>query len=546
MRNINHVIRAQRVLSPGGVTAPKALSAALIVTFVLAGAAFAQTVQEVLDLNPIDQIVDTHNLELKGARNIAIFKIGERTYAAVTGYYDDGVQILDLTDPANIEASGQITDTSRLELRGPRGITTSKIGDGTYAAVAGHKDHGVQILDLTDPANIRASGRITDDDVRELEGPADIATFKKDGRTYAAVAATDDNGVQILDLTNPSEPEWSGQIPDNPDLVLFAATGITTFKIGERTYAAVAALLDDGIQILDLTDPANIRAAGQITDSDIRELDGALDVDPFEIGGHTYLAVAAHDDNGVQIIHLTGESRLNRPPTADASPDQTVQEGSSVTLSGTASDPDGDNLSYQWTHDRDDLGVSLDDTAALSTTFTALQVDSDAAITFTLTATDEHGAQGSDTVAVTVQDVPSDPPQENTVVLEPPEQRGSRDIGTITLVSSRPGTIQASWEAPTENPANYRISWGKAGENFRTWTDPSCNAFPTEPSYTIAGLEGGEEYKVKVRASYSGTAGDWSGQATITVADVAASKPVVPSLTFGLGANFPNPFNPDT
>ena len=215
--------------------------------------------------------------------------------------------------------------------------------------------------------------------------------------------------------------------------------------------------------------------------------------------------------SGEATITVTG-SPSNEAPTADAGSDQTVQEGSEVTLSGTASDPDNDNLTYQWTHDQDDLDLSLDDPAALSATFTAPQVDSDATITFTLTATDEHGATDSDTVIVTVQNIPADPPQENTVVLEPPEQRGTRDIGRITLVSSQPGTIQASWEAPSEAPANYRIAWAKQGEGFKTWTDNTGNAYPTEPSYAITGLEGGEEYKVKIRASYSGTSGDWSGR----------------------------------
>ena len=247
-----------------------------------------------------------------------------------------------------------------------------------------------------------------------------------------------------------------------------------------------------------------------------------------------------------EVIITVAASSANGPPTADAGSDQTVQEGAAVTLSGTAFDPDNDDLTYQWTHDRDDLDISLDAPASLSTTFTTPQVDSDATITFTLTATDEHGDTGSDFVAITVQDVPADPPQENTVVLEPPEQRGSRGIGRITLVSSQPGTIQASWEAPSEAPANYRISWAKVGEDFKTWTDQSGNAFPTEPSYTITGLEGGEEYKVMVRARYDGSSGDWSGEAVITVIESQASKPVVPSLPFGLGANYPNPFNPET
>ena len=239
-------------------------------------------------------------------------------------------------------------------------------------------------------------------------------------------------------------------------------------------------------------------------------------------------------------------SSANDAPTADAGSDQTVEEGSVVTLSGTASDPDNDNLTYQWTHDRDDLGISLDDPTALSTTFTAPEVDSDATITFTLTATDEHGATGSDAVAVTVQDVPASSPQGNTVVLEPPDPRGTRDIGRITLVSSQPGKIQGSWEAPTEEPDDYRISWAKEGESFKTWTDNTGNAFPTEPSYTITGLDGGEKYKVKVRARYGSSPGAWSGEAVITVIESPASKPVVPSLTFGLGANYPNPFNPET
>ena len=247
-----------------------------------------------------------------------------------------------------------------------------------------------------------------------------------------------------------------------------------------------------------------------------------------------------------EVIITVAASSADEAPTADAGSDQTVEEGSVVTLSGTASDPDDDNLTYQWTHDRDDLGISLDDPTALSTTFTAPEVDSDATIIFTLTATDEHGATGSDAVAITVQDVPASSPQGNTVVLEPPDPRGTRDIGGITLVSSQPGKIQGSWEAPTEEPDDYRISWAKEGEDFKTWTDNTGNAFPTEPSYTITGLDGGEKYKVKVRARYGSSPGAWSGEAVITVIESPASKPVVPSLTFGLGANYPNPFNPET
>ncbi len=102
----------------------------------------------------------------------------------------------------------------------------------------------------------------------------------------------------------------------------------------------------------------------------------------------------------------------NRPPTADAGPDLTVIEGDTVTLSGTASDPDGDHLAYLWTHNRTDLPVILENATALLTTFAAPAVDSDTVVTFTLAADDGRGASSTDTVSVTILvGSPPDPPQ---------------------------------------------------------------------------------------------------------------------------------------
>ena len=225
----------------------------------------------------------------------------------------------------------------------------------------------------------------------------------------------------------------------------------------------------------------------------------------------------------------------NTPPSINAGPDQTVQEGSTVTLNGTASGQDGGQLTYSWSHDSA-LDISLANADSLSPAFTAPQVSANTTVTFTLTAddgTDTH----SDTVTVTILDVPvvgtpngrSD--QNTTAVLNPDGPLGPRDIGRITLTSAQPGTIQASWEAPSETPVDYRISWAKAGESYLTWTDLSGNAFPTDPSRTIADLEEGETYKVMVRARYGGSSGDWSGEITITVARSANNPPTADAGT---------------
>ena len=194
----------------------------------------------------------------------------------------------------------------------------------------------------------------------------------------------------------------------------------------------------------------------------------------------------------------------NSMPSVDAGSDQTVQENSAVTLSGTASDADDDPLTYLWSHDSD-LTIALSDAASLSTSFTAPQVDSDTTITFTLAAYDET-SNATDTTSVTITD--STPP----VVADAP-----RSIGSVTLASTVPGVVEASWDAPAEEPGDYRIAWAKVGEGFRTWTDLTVNAFPTTTSHAITDLEEGAEYKVIVRARYDGGSGDWSGQYTVTV-----------------------------
>ena len=151
----------------------------------------------------------------------------------------------------SLTAVDNITDTPSLELDGPFGITTFESGSNIYAAVASHTDDGVQILNITNPSNITAAGSI-DGVGLVLDGAWSITTFVSDTRTYAAVTAFDGGGVQILDVTNPPSITAAGSITysDNTDLVLRGAAGITTFESDDRIYAAVTAFTDNGV-----TDP---------------------------------------------------------------------------------------------------------------------------------------------------------------------------------------------------------------------------------------------------------------------------------------------------
>ena len=143
-------------------------------------------------------------------------------------------------------------------------------------------------------------------------------------------------------------------------------------------------------------------------DSDSFELNGSILVLKAVPAMRTYAVnVTSAGDFGTgnsKMIEIT-VAGFNTSPTVDAGEDQAVQEGTAVTLSGTAADDDGDQLTYAWSHDST-LTIQFANSTSLSTTFAAPAVDADTEITFTLTA-DDGTVTAPDSLAVTVTDVPT-------------------------------------------------------------------------------------------------------------------------------------------
>jgi len=260
---------------------------------------------------------------LSSATGITTVTLGDSTYALVAAYVDDGVQIIDITDPANPLAVASVRDGvgGFDALGGAVGITTVTLGDNTYALVTAAWDDGVQIIDITDPEFPLAVASVRDGDgvFDTLDSANGITTVTLGDNTYALVASPGDNGVQIIDITDPEFPLAVASIKDgdsDSDSGVFdtlgGALGITTVTLGDSTYALVTAYYDDGVQIIDITDPANPLAVASIKDGDsdsdsgvFDTLDGAESITTVTLGDNTYALVTAHFDDGVQIIDIT-------------------------------------------------------------------------------------------------------------------------------------------------------------------------------------------------------------------------------------------------
>lgn len=106
-------------------------------------------------------------------------------------------------------------------------------------------------------------------------------------------------------------------------------------------------------------------------------------------------------------VNVTAE---NQPPFADAGPDQTVQEGETVTLDGSASeDPDGSIISYLW-HQTGGTAVTLSNITIPQPSFAAPAITGNSeTLTFELTVSDDQGLRHTDRVTVNITHI-SQPP----------------------------------------------------------------------------------------------------------------------------------------
>ena len=264
---------------------------------------------------------------------------------------DDSVQIIDITNPHNPTPVSTITDgvDGYTELRGARSITTTTIGSSTYALVASGDDAGVQIIDITDPTDPVAVSSVTTDSKYTLGTASYITTTTIGSSTYALVAARSSNAIQIIDITNPSNPV-AASTPTNGGTYskLTDASSIAVIT-GQLTYALVTSPYNinfpgvdpvkSGIQVIDITTPYSPTPVSTIIDDKdgYTTLAGTEYITTTTIDSSTYALVPAEDNAGVQII------RLQTP----------------LTLEST-----NPNSGYATTGDTLTVGFTIDDTIA--------------------------------------------------------------------------------------------------------------------------------------------------------------------------------------
>ena len=274
-------------------------------------------------ITSVGSMTDDDTKFLKDVRSVKVATIGGSTYVVAAGKGDHGIEVIDISKPDDPTSVGRLLDTDgSSELRGPVQIAIATFGGSTYAVVAANSDNGMDVVDISDPSNPSHVGFLANDSTNELHAPFGVAIATIGSTTYAVVSGQQDDGVEIIDIsTDTANPTSVGEVEDGTDSgkctaepsfaegekCLDGPVEVAIATIGGSTYAVVAGQQDDGVEIIDISTPSSPSSVGRITDKDdtTRELHGANGLAIATIDGSTYAVVSGHTDDGISIIDIS-------------------------------------------------------------------------------------------------------------------------------------------------------------------------------------------------------------------------------------------------
>ncbi len=293
--------------------------------------------------------------------------------------------------------------------------------------------------------------------------------------------------------------------------VLFAVLAITIFAVAATSVSAYAqsttrtseATVNEQTAVTlsgeDSTDPHFQAISYQwqqlsgepVTLSSTSDVDISFttpQVDPGQVKDLKFSLIVTNPQGLTSITAFTLHViHANHNPVVTTDHELTVMEGSPMTLMATATDPDGDAMTYQWTQDGGSA-VTLSNPTDLTTMFTAPASTGDnSTLHFTITAKDPYGGVGSDSVLVHVISASA----YKLATLDCGPIIRSHEGGSATLVES------------VDNPSNAALTY--------QWTQtsgapiPISSATDVSPTVTLPTGSGGSVFAFQLVLSQGGT-----------------------------------------
>lgn len=237
-----------------------------------------------------------------------------RTYSLSAAYSQDMVRITDITDPSLPVPVYTIRDGhGGFEIGGPVGVETGVIHGKPYAMIAGLRDGVVQVVDMSDPANPDPVSVIRNgvNGFDAVSGVADVALAEIRGVPYAVMVSTTEDAFHVVYMQDPTTPLPFAKVSSNVfGLNLSFAEDVSIVEIDRRTYAIVSSFMEDNVQIIDITSPSKpvLTSVMRGGDAGLEILYAVSDSQAVTVGDRTLMVAASYRSDGFVVVDISNPS----------------------------------------------------------------------------------------------------------------------------------------------------------------------------------------------------------------------------------------------
>ena len=274
---------------------------------------------------------------------ISTFSIGDAAYAMIVSQSGSWVSILNITEPANPTHLTVLENGANYDLNSPRHIAIIDADGSTFAVITSRTTGTVTILNMDNPEMPVQIHAIKDGIDLALSSATGIELVEINTRTYALVASNLDNAMQIIDITHPQLPfpvstvqrsgtEYSG---------LSGPHYVTALQVEDATYAFVTSPSTNSTQVIDITNPFQPNPVTVLQNgTEYTHLDKPLYIESVQTDDAAYALVGARGSDGIQIIKLGYEKTAQIPfsITSNNANSSYAKAGDTVSIQITVND----------------------------------------------------------------------------------------------------------------------------------------------------------------------------------------------------------------
>lgn len=249
---------------------------------------------------------------LDAPTSVATVQVGSSLYAVVTGFYSEGIRLIDITDISSPQLGTLIRDDQYgFEIEHPLQLDAATINGLPYVLVANYYEDAIQIIDITDPDFPVSASTFSSEGMTSLH---DIVTTQIGSHTFAVTTSSYDHTVTIVDVSDPHSPTLASQVSrtDTGFEYLDTPQYLDVVHFGESVLVVVPSYFDESVTLIDITDPHSPTASfAALNGRDgFEALIGPTDISAVSYGSDAYIVVASYFGNGIQIGEITDIHRL--------------------------------------------------------------------------------------------------------------------------------------------------------------------------------------------------------------------------------------------